>query len=72
MAEADYVTVGLAAEPVKDYEGRTSLDAAIRDLEAEMKAAAKSLEFEKAARLRDRIKTLRMKELEVDVQQAPL
>jgi len=30
-----------------------------------MKAAAKLLEFEKAAQLRDRIKALRLKELEV-------
>ena len=71
MAESDYVTVGLAAEPLKEYQSRGGVEGAIRELEAEMKAAAKSLEFEKAARLRDRIKALRMKELEVEAPPAP-
>jgi len=58
MSELDYL------EPrspdlrpkVKDPE---SLDAEIRDLETQMKEAARALEFETAARLRDRIRELR-------------
>jgi excinuclease ABC subunit B len=38
---------------------RLQLDAAIRDLEKQMKQAAKDLEFEKAAMLRDQIMELR-------------
>jgi excinuclease ABC subunit B len=40
-----------------------SLDREIADLEKEMKTAAKELEFEKAARLRDRIRELRAMKL---------
>jgi len=40
-----------------------SLDAEIRDLEAQMKEAARALEFETAARLRDRIRELRAMKL---------
>ena len=57
MYEADYVTVPLAAEEqapylVEDLRGQ------ITRLKKEMKAAAKKLEFEQAATLRDRIKEL--------------
>ena len=40
-----------------------SLDREIADLEKEMKTAAKELEFEKAAQLRDRIRELRAMKL---------
>jgi excinuclease ABC subunit B len=65
MAEADYLTVPVAAESSIAYERPQALEAAIRQLDEEMKAAAKLLEFEKAAQLRDRIKALKLKELEV-------
>jgi excinuclease ABC subunit B len=65
VAEADYVTVPLAAEAETSYERHEDIDGAIRKLEEEMKAAAKLLEFERAAQLRDRIRALRLKELEV-------
>jgi excinuclease ABC subunit B len=56
--EADYVTVPVgfkdAAMPVKEED----LPVLIRKLTAEMKQAAKELEFEKAAELRDEIKEL--------------
>jgi excinuclease ABC subunit B len=42
------------------------VDQLIKKLEAEMKAAAKELAFERAAQLRDRIRALRLKELEVN------
>ncbi|MGH7231500.1 MAG: excinuclease ABC subunit UvrB [Nitrospiraceae bacterium] len=65
VAEADYVTVGLAAEAEMRYAGPEDLDATIHKLEAEMKGAAKLLEFERAAQLRDHIRALKLKELEV-------
>ncbi len=65
MAELDYVQLDLAAEPEPAYSGPDGTDKLIQKLEAEMKAAAKELEFERAAELRDRIRALRLKELEV-------
>jgi excinuclease ABC subunit B len=55
--EADYVTVPLAAEEQAPYLAE-NLPAQIARLKKEMKAAAKKLEFERAASLRDRIKEL--------------
>ncbi|MEJ2070328.1 MAG: helicase-related protein, partial [Syntrophobacterales bacterium] len=55
--EADYVTVPLAAEEQVPYVVE-DLPAQISRLKKEMKAAAKKLEFEKAAILRDRIRDL--------------
>ncbi len=65
MVQADYVSLDLAAESVPVYENTGEKGALIERLEAEMKAAAKELEFERAAVLRDRIRALKMKELEV-------
>jgi excinuclease ABC subunit B len=64
MVEADYVTLPLAAEPQPAYDS-ASLEGTIQKLEDEMKEAAKLLEFERAAGLRDRIRALKLKELEV-------
>ena len=64
-AELDYVQLDLAADPRATYKADDSPDQLIYRLEAEMKAAAKSLEFERAADIRDRIRALRMRELEV-------
>ena len=47
------------AEPVERYGTQENLDDAIRALEAEMMKAAKNLQFEVAAGLRDRIKALK-------------
>ncbi len=55
--EADYVTVPLAAEEQASYLVE-DLPGQITRLKKEMKTAAKKLEFEKAASLRDRIKEL--------------
>jgi excinuclease ABC subunit B len=61
--EADYVGVPDAAEEPEDrYRTVEELDKEIKGLEKKMRAAAKALEFEEAARLRDRIKTLRATE----------
>jgi len=65
MAEADYLSLDLAAEPEATYDRTGGVDQTIQRLEEEMKAAAKELEFERAAELRDRIRALRLKELEV-------
>jgi excinuclease ABC subunit B len=64
-AELDYVQLELAADPRAVYKAEDNADQLIRQLESEMKAAAKSLEFERAADLRNRIRALRMRELEV-------
>jgi excinuclease ABC subunit B len=60
IAEADYVTVPLDAGPddvaALDPEERQQL---IAELEGQMKDAARKFEFERAAKLRDRLKTLK-------------
>ena len=62
--EADYYTVPLEiAEEKEEYLTREKLNERIKALEADMKEAAKRLEFEKAAELRDQIKKLKHKEL---------
>ncbi len=58
--EADYFTVSAAAEEPVEYE---LSEGAIKNLETEMRDAAKKLDFEKAAQLRDKIKELRNKML---------
>jgi excinuclease ABC subunit B len=65
LAEADYVDVAVAAEEEEEYRSEGEIEKVIERLEKEMKAAAKELEFERAAQLRDKIRTLRQKELEV-------
>jgi excinuclease ABC subunit B len=59
--ERDYMT------PPADQEGtfrtQAELDAEIARLESDMKAAAANLDFERAAAVRDTLKTLRNREL---------
>jgi excinuclease ABC subunit B len=50
-------------EPRETFRTQAELDAEIRRLGIEMKAAAANLDFERAASLRDRLKTLRTREL---------
>jgi excinuclease ABC subunit B len=60
VAEADYVTVPLDLEQEPELELTPERrDALIAELEVKMREAAKAFEFEKAAQLRDRIKTLK-------------
>jgi excinuclease ABC subunit B len=60
--EADYVTPP-AREERESFRTQAELDAHIARLEAEMKAAAANLDFERAAGLRDKLKALRSREL---------
>jgi excinuclease ABC subunit B len=46
------------AETVDAYDSLDDIDKAVRELEQEMRTAAKALEFERAAELRDRIRSL--------------
>jgi excinuclease ABC subunit B len=64
-AEMDYVQLDLAAESQPAYAKDEAVEQTIHRLELEMKAAAKELEFERAAALRNRIRELRMKDLEL-------
>ena len=56
--EADYVTVPVALKGMDIEVSEEELPVMIRNLKKEMKQAAKELEFEKAATLRDRIREL--------------
>jgi excinuclease ABC subunit B len=61
--EADYAAIpDLAAEPEERYASLEDLEKEVRALEKQMRDAAKALEFEKAADLRDRLKALRARE----------
>jgi excinuclease ABC subunit B len=60
--EADYVDVPLAAEKEGNY-GAKDLPRVIQRLKKEMKKAAESLEFERAAELRDRIRAMEEQEI---------
>jgi excinuclease ABC subunit B len=63
--EADYVTVPTLAEDEATYLTRESLGKMIEDLKEKMFDAASKLEFEEAARYRDRITALEQRGLEV-------
>ena len=63
ISEKDYYTVPLAAEPVEEYGKLQDIPKLVKKHRKEMLAAAKELDFEKAAELRDRIKRLEAREL---------
>src|SRR5579863_4414906 len=65
MAASDYFPIPLAAEEQEIFVPSHELPAVIRALEKEMKEASKRLEYERAAELRDRIKALKERALEV-------
>ena len=58
--EADYYTVPAVAEKGVEYLPKDEVKKIIEALEKEMKEAAKNFEFEKAAKLRDQIKELKI------------
>jgi excinuclease ABC subunit B len=60
--ERDYLT-GPGRDPRDGFRTQAELDAEIARLEAEMKSAAANLDFERAAAVRDNLKTLRGREL---------
>jgi excinuclease ABC subunit B len=62
ILQAEYVDLSEEVETMPELASQAELDAYIAKLEAEMREAAKKLEFEKAAKLRDTIKELRTKE----------
>jgi excinuclease ABC subunit B len=57
--ERDYMTPAVARETTPRFRTQAELDAYVLHLQAQMKAAAANLDFEKAAALRDQIKALR-------------
>jgi excinuclease ABC subunit B len=61
--ERDYGPLPAVAEQREIFRSREDLDAHIARLAAEMRAAAANLDFEKAARLRDKIRQFRADEL---------
>jgi excinuclease ABC subunit B len=63
--EADYVTVSKAAEGEALYMSPDEIEKMVKDLTEKMKEAASKLDFEEAAKLRDRIKGFVNRELEV-------
>ncbi|MDR4493708.1 MAG: excinuclease ABC subunit UvrB [Nitrospirales bacterium] len=67
LGEADYVELSHAAEAEEIYEAHGDLEKRLAVLEQEMKAAAKALEFERAAKLRDAVRDLRQKLLQVGI-----
>ena len=63
IVEADYGELSTAeTDGIPEFRNQEELDAFIAKLEAEMRETAKRFEFEKAAKLRDKIKELRTKE----------
>ena len=58
--DRDYVTVPMEGD---SFRTQDELDAHVATLQAQMKSAAGNLEFEKAAKLRDRIKQLKSRDL---------
>jgi excinuclease ABC subunit B len=61
--ERDYLTPAATIDGTERFHNQQQLDAHIVKLQAQMKAAAANLDFEKAAALRDDIKRLRNPEL---------
>jgi excinuclease ABC subunit B len=61
--ERDYYTVPVEEKAPETFESPAALQARIGELETRMKEAAKRLDFEQAAELRDRLKALRKQQL---------
>jgi excinuclease ABC subunit B len=62
ILKADYADLTDEADSMPDFKSQEALDVHILNLESDMREAARKFEFEKAARLRDKIKELRTKE----------
>jgi len=65
IEEKDYAALPLAADPQEEYLSLAAIPKTIKGLRKDMLAAAKELDFEKAATLRDRIKKLEEMELKL-------
>ncbi len=66
-SEGDYVTVPIAAEEAPAYARDGDPGPLLKRLDAEMKAAAKALNFERAAQIRDQIKALKRQALDLGI-----
>jgi excinuclease ABC subunit B len=62
IIEADYTDLTSDTDSIPDFKSQEELDLFISKLESDMREAAKQFEFEKAAKLRDKVKDLRTKE----------
>ncbi|HTV04531.1 MAG TPA: excinuclease ABC subunit UvrB [Acidobacteriaceae bacterium] len=62
ILKADYADLTEEADAMPEFRSQEELDGYIANLESDMREAARKFEFEKAAKLRDRIKELRTKE----------
>ncbi|HXR24671.1 MAG TPA: helicase-related protein [Candidatus Binataceae bacterium] len=65
IVEADYVNIPIEDVAIGEISTEEQLVQAIAQLEAQMREAAKSFEFERAAALRDRIRALKQRDLGV-------
>jgi excinuclease ABC subunit B len=65
VPERDYYTVEVERAPAAQWESPAALAAHVAELETAMKDAARRLDFERAAELRDRVKALRRVDLGV-------
>jgi excinuclease ABC subunit B len=63
IVEADYVTVPAEDFSDADITSEAKLGEVLTQLEVQMREAAKKFEFERAAALRDRIRTLKLRDL---------
>ena len=62
ILKAEYADLTEQDEAMPEFGSQQELDAYIANVESDMREAAKKFEFEKAAKLRDRVKELRTKE----------
>jgi excinuclease ABC subunit B len=62
ILKAEYADLTEQDETTPEFSSQQELDAFVAKLETEMREAAKKFEFEKAAKLRDRVKELKTKE----------
>jgi excinuclease ABC subunit B len=62
IIEADYAEIAVETGGLPEFKTQLELDTYIAKLEADMREAAKRFDFEVAAKLRDMIRELRMKE----------
>ncbi len=67
--EGDYFTVPIAAEEAGEYVFTVNIPALVASLEKQMRAAAKELDFETAAELRDKIRSLKQQEMAIGVKE---
>ncbi len=72
IVEADYVTVPLEEVSTDGIRTEEEMRAAIGQLESQMREAAKKFEFERAAQLRDRIRSLKQRDLAALASEEPV